>query len=1154
MNVDLQTYRARVGGFYSKALSAFRQLSFVNISNVIQFMILIYFQNSNGVRLSVLAHFIISDHCKALDKELNFSSAFGNGEHYAGKENTSAHSARHIGQLHLLLSGDVELNPGPNYDLEIIHININSIRNKIDIFEAEYNAFDIITVSETWLSDSVSNEAIQLTNFHPPVRRDRPGDPHGGVAIYVKNNLFFKPRPDLLVDDLEAVWVETKLDQTSLLIGSFYRPPSSNINYWNLIEESIHKVNNTTQKFIILGDFNNDILTNASPHLLQIMNRYQLTQYIKKPTRITESSQTCLDLILCQCPSIIVSTDVLPAVCSDHSVPYARIKNEVPKNQSFKRIIYNYNKLDIEKFCNLLNLIDWAEIINDRTIDESAELFSRVLLENAKVCMPCKTITVRPYDVPWMTDEIRTLIEERILLHAMAKATNNPDDWRMFRQFRNYVTSKERERKSEYMAELNEKASDHSKFGKKEWWKLVTSFLKRKGIDSNEIPPILSEGITIYNNKDKANAFNRFFISQSTLENENDVVPDVPFLIPELTEISLSTADVEQVITKLNKNKAVGPDQVHNRLLIAALPVILNPLTVIFNKSLNEGKFPTVWKTAHVTPLHKKLSKNTCNNYRPISLLSCVGKVMERCIHKKVYNFLMDNNHISPSQSGFISGDSTVNQLLCIYNDLCHSYDNKIAAQAVFFDISKAFDRVWHKGLITKLEGIGIRGKLLTWFIDYLSNRIQLVTIKGDQSDYLRIPAGVPQGSVLGPLLFLIYINDITNDVQSNVKLFADDTSMSLSDNDAVVRTDIMNSDLQKINSWAEKWKVKFSEEKTELLNFVRGNNTLLPLTFGDTALHSKENHKHLGLILQNNFKWDKHIDSLINKVTMLLSCMKSYKYRLNRKALEIMYKSFILPIFDYADVIWDNCSEQSSNSLENLHLEAIRIIIGAVRGTSHQKLYQESGFCSLKERRRRHKIVYYYKIINGMCPLYLSNLLPPLASEANPYHRRRPLERVVPRCNTEIYRTSFIPSTTNIWNSLPDNLKNSSSLSALKRNLSTDDHIVPPHYYFGNRKEQIIHCRLRISMSDLKNDLHNRHLTDDATCTCGTGLETAEHYLLLCPLFNDVRRNTIHDLPRDFVQIQTLLNGDNNLNINLNTLIFDAVHKFISESGRFSE
>ena len=197
----------------------------------------------------------------------------------------------------------------------------------------------------------------------------------------------------------------------------------------------------------------------------------------------------------------------------------------------------------------------------------------------------------------------------------------------------------------------------------------------------------------------------------------------------------------------------------------------------------------------------------------------------------------------------------------------------------------------------------------------------------------------------------------------------------------------------------------------------------------------------------------------------MLISCLWSYKYKISRKALETMYKSFILPLFGYADIVWDNCTDTQSKMLENLHLEAIRMIIGGLRGTSHQKLYKESRFCTLKERRKRHKLLMFHKI-PGLCPQYISDLLPPLVAHINPYHRRRPLERDVTTCKTELYRNSFIPSTIAERNSLPLSVQQSTSLSVLKRSLSLSDSKVPAYYYFGERNTQVIHCRLRLEMT----------------------------------------------------------------------------------------
>ena len=237
---------------------------------------------------------------------------------------------------------------------------------------------------------------------------------------------------------------------------------------------------------------------------------------------------------------------------------------------------------------------------------------------------------------------------------------------------------------------------------------------------------------------------------------------------------------------------------------------------------------------------------------------------------------------------------------------------------------------------------------------------------------------------------------------------------------------------------------------------------------------------------------------------------------------------------------------------MENLHLEALRTITGSVRGTSHHKLYEETGFCSLKERRRRHKLILYKKIALGLCPTYLSDLLPALVSSSNPYPRRRPYERIVPKCRIELYRNSFFPSTTMLWNELPACAQTGTSISEFKRFLSSSDTCVPLYYYVGDRKEQILHCRLRLGMSDLQNDLYNRHLSVDRSCSCGFARETAEHFLLYCPNYINVRLATITSLPVEWTNIQILLFGSQVLRNEDNVNVFLSVQASIKQTRRF--
>ena len=584
----------------------------------------------------------------------------------------------------LLLANDIELNPGPQgqaqcREVTLLHINIGSLRYKLDAVQIETNTCDIVTFSETWLHDGDKNENLHLPGFNPPIRLDRNG--HGGVAIYVKSDMICKTREDLHVDGLEAIWIETYVEKNILLVCSMYRPPNSRAAYWRLIDESIKKASNTAHKFVILGDFNSDCINDQyyeHYQLLDIIQRNNLTQLINEPTRITMTTARCIDLILTSNHEIVSESSVLPPICSDHHLTRVKLRLKKKTQSKITRTILNYSKLNKETFVEKLAEIDFIDYFTNNTVHNSAMFLSESLIEIAKQCMPVKIVKIRENSPDWYDESVASLREEKYFIHYLAKQVNTAHLWEIFRKVRNAYTDLIRKKKKEHLDKLDNRISNRENFGTKQWWKLVNNFLKNKNATINEIPPLVENNEIHHSNTEKAGCLNTFFSNQSKVEDNNGPLPHLQFSTTQIEQISILPEDVASVIQHLDTNKAVGPDLVHNKLLVAAGSTLNEALTLLFNKSLNNGEFPKIWKIAHVTPIYKlKGERSDCSNYRPISLLSCVGKVLEKCIQKYLLQYLNQNNIITPAQSGFRQGDSTIYQLLNIYDDFSSALDKR---------------------------------------------------------------------------------------------------------------------------------------------------------------------------------------------------------------------------------------------------------------------------------------------------------------------------------------------------------------------------------------------------------------------------------------------------------------------------------------------
>ena len=375
-----------------------------------------------------------------------------------------------------------------------------------------------------------------------------------------------------------------------------------------------------------------------------------------------------------------------------------------------------------------------------------------------------------------------------------------------------------------------------------------------------KIPPLLVNSIFVLNYREKAKLFTDFFSRQCKPVINDSVLPNFSYLTNEkIEQIPIENEHIVSLIRKLNSNKANGSDGISGQMLLLCEDSVVLPLRIIFGNILSTGTYPDIWKFANVTPIFKKGDKQLIANYRPISILPLCGKIFEKIIFNYLYKHLTTHHLIAKNQSGFRPGDSTTNQLIGLVDEIHQAFvsTKSLEVRAVFLDISKAFDKVWHDGLIFKMRQNGISCKLLKLLQNYLSNRKQRVVLNGFSSDYSSIESGVPQGSVLGPLLFLIYINDLEQNIKSNVNFFADDTMLFSVVNNPSISANELNQDLKVISQWAYQWKMKFNpdlnKQATELLFSCKKNSPNHPSLFFNESIVPKVNEqKHLGLILDS--------------------------------------------------------------------------------------------------------------------------------------------------------------------------------------------------------------------------------------------------------------------------------------------------------------
>lgn len=1040
-----------------------------------------------------------------------------------------------------LFRAGIEPNPGPrlpHYHLTVAHINANSItaQNKLDEISqfALVNKISLLAVTETKLDNNTHPSLYELQGYHSPFMKNR-NRQGGGVAIYARKELQIKRLAYLETDDEEWIWCKVRIKNLTFIICCVYLPPNTTsdrkqVFLENLTDSVTRAYADNPSTIILTGDFNagNIYLGSSFPslsgtttfdvYLKQTTEALNLSQIITEPTRLSGEAGNLRDLIYISDQKYIVESGILSSFSTlDHLPVYVKFNIDLTFSQKQRNsVVWDYSGMDIDRFCQLLIHVNWDRII-DSDINTATRNFTDALLNAAHEAIPTKVIRKKPNDKPWVGPVILKNIKQRDKLFAKARKSNQKNDWDRWRSQRNLVTALNKRLKTEHLNARARQLLSNKKHPHK-YHQILKSMIGQQR--ESEIPPLEGpDGEMVNQNQDKANILNQFFASLSHINTPTLPRADIhnngePR--PSLTRIEITEREVLTELNKIDTHKSTGPDSLPAKVLKLAAVIIAEPLSKLVNKSLQLGSYPEIWKEATVKPIFKgKGPSSSVSNYRPISLLPCISKVVERLIHNHIYRYLCENRLLTDKQSGYRPGHSTQLQLVYLNDQIYSALDSRKEFTAIYLDISKYFNQIWHEGLLHKCRNeFGISGPILQWLKSYLSDRKQRVSIDNTLSESATINAGCPQGSVLGPLLALLYLNGLSSVTQSNILFFADDTSLSAEHDQSNIDSvqNRLQQDLNSIAEYGKKWAITFNAAKTIQQTFSYRKDPAVPLLyFNEQRIPVHTCHKHLGLNLSTDLRFHDHVNEMIKKATRALGPIYPVAPFLSRKTLIMIYKMYIRPFFDYGDIIYDEMITIADNMrLERLQNRILRLATGARFRSPTQQLLDEVGIESLQSRRKFHKLNMYYKINNPspQIPEYITTLLPTTRGQTTGISLRNSANLSVPVNRTDMYTKSFLPDATKLWNSLRRETRESPTLKIFKTMLRNEKFpiSVSPYYSIGSKLGNTYHTRLRLGVSALNQHLYQISLSPSPRCSCGSPTENTSHFLLDCTIHAGLR------------------------------------------------
>ena len=925
-------------------------------------------------------------------------------------------------------------------ELLIIHINARSVINKAEDIQmiCYQNKPDILCITETWLNESVPLNAITPIGYKV-LRQDRSDkfkqiygrNRGGGVLVFHKEEINIERKQLIKNDYEENMWIHVKT-KTSFLLGIIYRADYTDIlkdiENESKMEKYLQKAYLQNKNVILMGDFNADDnkenICHKGKKMHEICDTYGLKQIINKPTRIDNNTRksTIIDHIWLNPQENNIKSGTATGL-SDHLATYIKLYNQKPKPTQNIITIRDFKNYNADAFNNDLrekfNCSNLQKTIETKDVNKAMTEFLTIIQEITETHAPMKEIKtkVKEQKIPWFTPELVKKIKIKNKILQDWHTYGLKEDKKALKKIKNEINHTKARLKKEYYSNEIQQHEGNSK----KTWKILNQALGRVK-DKNPIEPT---NIT----QSKANQFNSFFATVGLEIQKTLKIQEHRTNFSNLKGFNFqheTTENVVKLINNIRKDVAVGYDNINSQLIKDSKEVIAPWLTSIINIAYDTNTFPDNMKIANIKPIFKEGDKEKIANYRPISILPILSKVYERSCTDQLVKYLEIKDLISKSQHAYRKGHSTQTCLVEIINELHENLDRGYFTGLAKLDLSKAYDSISHSLLLHKLAQMGLSENSIEYIKSYLNNRKQKTKFKNCISDIELVQSGIPQGSILGPILFVCFTNDLAKEFEEECKIvsYADDTILIVKDKNQNNLKARLENVIKLAQNWYTKNSMKNNIDKTEILVMSKGKETpKIEIEFEDDNKHIKikpeESLKILGIYVDKNLNWNEQIRHTKKRAMNAIINLSRAKHMLTEKTKIILYNTLVTPHFTYGDIIWGGCSQENARKLQVAQNFAMRTIKNKRKRESAKEILHEMKYLNLAEKRQVHEAVFITKSLLNKTAQNITNKYLLYLSEADTRQAQKGRLKI-PEHRTTAFKKSPLYRTIKTWNEIP--------------------------------------------------------------------------------------------------------------------------------------